>query len=115
MYLQNEHNISGYPSYHTGYETFEMMDEFIDPDYKIHQACGRVGGLATLYLADSLLLPFDVRKIPEAMREVIQSLKKVKLDDKLRIISPSFGKRKSLRYLKVLIFIKTFRIYKKNL
>jgi len=29
--------VGQYPTYHTGYETFYLMDKLIDPDYKIHK------------------------------------------------------------------------------
>ena len=28
--------------YHTGYETFYLMDKIIDPGYKIHRTCAQV-------------------------------------------------------------------------
>ena len=34
---------SWYPMYHTGYDTFYLMDKLIDPGYKIHRTCAQVG------------------------------------------------------------------------
>ena len=31
-----------YPMYHTGYETFYLMDHLIDPGFKIHKTCTQV-------------------------------------------------------------------------
>ena len=34
--------VGQYPTYHTGYETFYLMDEIIDPGFKIHRTCAQV-------------------------------------------------------------------------
>ena len=34
--------VGQYPMYHTGYETFYLMDELIDPGFKIHRTCAQV-------------------------------------------------------------------------
>jgi N-acetylated-alpha-linked acidic dipeptidase len=31
-----------YPTYHTGYETFYLMDKLVDPGFKIHKTCAQV-------------------------------------------------------------------------
>ncbi|KAB7496030.1 N-acetylated-alpha-linked acidic dipeptidase-like protein [Armadillidium nasatum] len=53
-----KYNITMYPFYHTGYETFYMVSNFIDPEFKIHEGCGRVASLAIKYLADSSIIPY---------------------------------------------------------
>ena len=34
--------VGQYPMYHTAYETFYLMDELIDPGFKIHRTCAQV-------------------------------------------------------------------------
>ena len=34
--------VGQYPMYHTGYETFYLMDKLIDPGFKIHKTCAQV-------------------------------------------------------------------------
>lgn len=34
--------IGQYPMYHTGYETFYLVDKLIDPGFKIHRTCAQV-------------------------------------------------------------------------
>ena len=34
--------VGQYPMYHTGYETFYLMDKIIDPGFKIHKTCAQV-------------------------------------------------------------------------
>ncbi|XP_054752801.2 N-acetylated-alpha-linked acidic dipeptidase 2-like [Lytechinus pictus] len=48
-----------YSLYHTQYETIRLMETYIDPDYRYHQAVGRVFAEMTRILSDSVVLPFD--------------------------------------------------------
>ena len=34
---------AGYPAYHTGFETFYLMDKFLDPGFSIHKSCSQLG------------------------------------------------------------------------
>ncbi|XP_013407202.1 N-acetylated-alpha-linked acidic dipeptidase 2-like [Lingula anatina] len=51
--------ISSYPVYHSVYETFEIMEKFIDPDFTCHKAVAQVLAELARNLADSLLLPMN--------------------------------------------------------
>ncbi|RXG56243.1 N-acetylated-alpha-linked acidic dipeptidase 2 [Armadillidium vulgare] len=66
------YNISSYPFYHTGYETFYMVTAFVDPEFKIHEGCGRLSILALKYLADSTILPYSLRRLPSIMMSNLQ-------------------------------------------
>lgn len=68
------HDISIYPSYHTGFETFEMVKEHNDPGFKFTQGCGRFASLTLKWLADALVLPFSVSSFPEAMKDSLNDL-----------------------------------------
>ncbi|CAL4199181.1 unnamed protein product, partial [Meganyctiphanes norvegica] len=75
-YDQYVYNVtSGYATYHTGYETFYLVDEIIDPGFKIHQGCSRFTSLTIKYLSDSVLLPYSVEDLPKAMDEAFDGLK----------------------------------------
>ncbi|XP_077970867.1 putative N-acetylated-alpha-linked acidic dipeptidase isoform X2 [Styela clava] len=52
--------ISGYPVYHSVYETFEYMKAFVDPDFSCHQATARVVAEIARQLVDSPIIPFNV-------------------------------------------------------
>ena len=58
-----------YPTYHTGYDTFNLVDNLIDPGFRIHQACAKFSIDTVLHLADSALLPFNLQLIPQAMKQ----------------------------------------------
>ena len=48
-----------YPVYHTSAETFEWLTKFIDPEFKIHLAVAKLGGIFLMRLADTPLLPMN--------------------------------------------------------
>jgi len=52
--------ISMYPAYHSGIDTFHLVDTFIDPGFRYHKSCGQLNGLLLQQIADSNLLPFNV-------------------------------------------------------
>ncbi|XP_076040569.1 N-acetylated-alpha-linked acidic dipeptidase 2-like [Oratosquilla oratoria] len=86
-----KYNISTYAYYHTGYETFYMVSENVDKEFKIHQGCGRVASLTLKYFADSLVLPYSLQRYPEVMAKAIKGLKKKQVDQ-LNEIYPNFPK-----------------------
>ncbi|XP_072178184.1 putative N-acetylated-alpha-linked acidic dipeptidase [Diadema setosum] len=60
FYDRDTLQLSFYSLYHTAYETVRLMETYIDPEYKFHQAISRTFGEMARILADSLVLPFDV-------------------------------------------------------
>ncbi|XP_063807474.1 glutamate carboxypeptidase 2-like isoform X2 [Pseudophryne corroboree] len=63
-----EGRYSGYPVYHSVYETSEIVDRFYDPSYKNHLAVAKVRGGLVFDLADSVVLPFDARDYADALK-----------------------------------------------
>lgn len=59
-----------YETYHTGYDTFHYMDKFVDPTYKFHRSCAQLSGLMMHYVADSLLIPFNLTSYMEVIEKV---------------------------------------------
>ncbi|ESP03021.1 hypothetical protein LOTGIDRAFT_185795 [Lottia gigantea] len=59
-YDKKAYNISGYPLYHSQYETFYAVKNIIDPDFEYHGAVAKVGVELARSLADSLIIPFNV-------------------------------------------------------
>ena len=71
--------MSGYPGYHTGFETFDLVDKIYDPEFKVFisfftknsslkvklaaqvfRACAQLNLRLTLQLAESPLLPLKM-------------------------------------------------------
>ncbi len=48
----------GYPAYHTGYETFELVDKVVDPGFRIHRSAAQLAMHAALRLAEARVIPF---------------------------------------------------------
>lgn len=53
-------NIIGYPLYHTSYETFYLVERFMDPDFFALTSITKVISELTRVLSDSIILPFDL-------------------------------------------------------
>ena len=63
-----------YPTYHTGYETFYLMDKLLDPGFKLHKTCSQLSIHMLLQLAESAILPLQPEEI---VREVEKALGKM--------------------------------------
>ncbi|XP_043538950.1 aminopeptidase NAALADL1 [Chiloscyllium plagiosum] len=59
-----------YPAYHTGYDTFDYASRFIDPGFTSHQTVGRTAGNVLMRLADSVILPLNIRDYSEAIDQL---------------------------------------------
>ncbi|XP_038643273.1 aminopeptidase NAALADL1 [Scyliorhinus canicula] len=64
-----------YPAYHTAYDTFDYASRFIDPGFTSHQTVGRTAGNVLLRLADSAVLPFNIRDYSETIDQLYQAAK----------------------------------------
>ena len=67
--------VGQYPLYHTGYETFYLVDNITDPGYRIHRTCAQTSMHMMLNLADSLILPYNLNHLSEAMVDSFEKFK----------------------------------------
>ncbi|KAK8751452.1 hypothetical protein OTU49_008543 [Cherax quadricarinatus] len=88
--IRNKYDITGYPFYHTGYDTFYMMDKHVDPGFRIQQGCGRIASLMLKYFADSLIIPYSLQHLPEAMKDALDTFKESGKRDKLMKICKKY-------------------------
>lgn len=72
-----------YPTYHTGYETFHLIDKIVDPDFKIHKTCAQTTIHALMELAESTVLPYNVEQLPKEMKNILESFDKANYTKKL--------------------------------
>ncbi|XP_064110869.1 N-acetylated-alpha-linked acidic dipeptidase 2-like [Macrobrachium nipponense] len=72
---KNKYDISKYPFYHTGYDTFYAVDKFIDPGFRIMQGCGRLASLFLKYFGDSALIPYGLQQLSRAIEENLNKVK----------------------------------------
>ncbi|KAM7289056.1 hypothetical protein ISCGN_029193 [Ixodes scapularis] len=61
--------VSSSPSYHTAYETLDLYQRFVDPDYAIMERCSQLVGALTLSLAEAELLPYNMTDLGQALLE----------------------------------------------
>ena len=65
-----------YPLYHTGYETFYLMDHLLDPGFKILKSCSQLSLHMILQLAESSILPFNPTHIITTLEKAINTMEK---------------------------------------
>ncbi|RNA10101.1 N-acetylated-alpha-linked acidic dipeptidase 2 isoform X2, partial [Brachionus plicatilis] len=65
-------NIFGYPLYHTSYETFELVERYMDPEFFALTSITKVIGETTRVLSDSLILPFDLENYHKDIKNQIK-------------------------------------------
>jgi len=67
-------NMSGYPAYHTGFETFELVDRIYDPEFRVFAACAQLNLRLGLQLAESEKLPLRTENYADIMEEGIAGI-----------------------------------------
>ncbi|CAL4093385.1 unnamed protein product, partial [Meganyctiphanes norvegica] len=80
---RHAYNLSIYPTYHTGFDTFYTVDKYTDPGFKIHQGCSRVALMLLKYFGDSAVIPYSLQQLPKAMAGGLKAFKDKDLDTKL--------------------------------
>lgn len=68
---------SSYPVYHSVYETYEIVERFYDPTFKRLQAVAQVRGGLIFSLAESQLLPLDVKEYADSLYKYAQSISQI--------------------------------------
>ena len=89
--------LRGNPTYHTGYETFYLIDKLIDPEYKLHRLCVQTSTYILMEMADSLVLPYNLNQMAEAMATGLGNFKE---DDDLMDLMKVY-KLEALETLKI--------------
>lgn len=67
--------VGQYPTYHTGFETFYLMDKIIDPGFHLHKICAQSSIHMLLNLADSMIIPYNLERFPEVMLDSLNKLR----------------------------------------
>ncbi|XP_058383672.1 aminopeptidase NAALADL1 [Diceros bicornis minor] len=62
-----------YPTYHTAFDTFGYVENFVDPGFSSHQAVARMVGNVLLRLSDSLFLPLNITDYSETLHSFLQA------------------------------------------
>ncbi|CAH1782233.1 unnamed protein product [Owenia fusiformis] len=67
----------GYPLYHSAYEMFSAVKNFIDPTFEYQQAVARLVGEAVRLLADELVLAMDVHYYSKDINAMFVGIKEL--------------------------------------
>ena len=67
--------LSGYPTYHSVYETFHLVEIYYDPEFKYHLAGAHLFGELLRDFADSVLLPMDCVSYAAAVQEYVENFR----------------------------------------
>lgn len=59
---------------HSSYDSFNLVDRFVDPGFVYHTLMGQVVGLALLDLADRAVLPFSMVAYADALKAWVRDL-----------------------------------------
>ena len=66
--------MGGYPAYHTGFETFDLVDKVYDANFTIFGACAQLNLRIGLELAESELLPLKMSHYATVMEDGVKLL-----------------------------------------
>lgn len=70
-------NISTYPVYHTVYDTFHYITNFVDRGFHYHRTVAQVWVRLGLLMTESLIIPFNCSRYAEKIGSHVKDLKKV--------------------------------------
>ena len=89
-----------YPTYHTGFETFYLVDKILDPGFALSRSSAQLNLHIILQLAETALLPFSPADIVTVLEEALQAddfetLRQIGLGDSLDIMIESLMDFKS--------------------
>lgn len=73
-----------YPTYHTGFETFQLVDKIIDPGFKIHKSCAELNLGLAYDLANSKSLDFRPLNYAKVMKQAIKDMEQNGILNKIR-------------------------------
>ena len=69
-----------YPTYHTGFETFYMMDKLVDPGFKIAKASTQLGLHMALQMMEAPVLPYSMSDMTRVIEGAITELHNTTFD-----------------------------------
>ena len=81
-----------YPTYHTGFETFYLVDRIIDPGFVISKSSAQFNLHVILQLAERPLLPFSLTEILSVLEQALQgdnfrALRQIGLGESLDVMT----------------------------
>ena len=71
--FQRSRGMSGYPLYHSAYDTFSIA-QIVDPDFKHLRAVGQILGEMIRRLSDEYVLPLDARGYAKVIQGLVNQV-----------------------------------------
>lgn len=65
-----------YPAMGTGYDTFEIVDKFIDPGFKVQKMCAQLIGVVLRRWADAAVLPYNLERLRRSIKSGFAELER---------------------------------------
>jgi len=66
--------MQGYPAYHTGYETFDLVDKIYDPEFLMFRACAQLNLRLSIEMADSDMIPLELETYADVMESAVADM-----------------------------------------
>ena len=79
---------AGYPTYHTGFETFYLQSEILDPNFLLHRSCAQVSIHMLLNLGESSILPMEPKYFVQEVDKGMKAFKKNNIIERLESNHP---------------------------
>ena len=91
--------VSGYPTYHTGFETFHLVDKIIDPGFVASRASTQISLHIILQLSESPVIPYSLQDMTrvlekELKKDIFTTLRDIGLGESLDVMVEAFQKFK---------------------
>ncbi|XP_064455467.1 N-acetylated-alpha-linked acidic dipeptidase 2-like isoform X2 [Ornithodoros turicata] len=64
-----------YPAYGTGYDTFDMVDHFTDPGFKVQKMCTQLIAVILRMWADADILPYDIKRLRSVIHTTFEDIR----------------------------------------
>ena len=92
--------VSGYPTYHTGFETFYLVDKIIDPGFITSRASTQISLHVILQLSESPIIPYTLQDTITVLetalkKELFTSLRELGLSEPLDVMIEAFQEFRS--------------------
>jgi len=75
---------AGYSVYHSGFETFYLMDKIIDPGFHLHRSCSQMSTHMMMQISESALLPLSTRHFVDEVEKGVKALEEKDAVQQLR-------------------------------
>ena len=92
--------VSGYPTYHTGFETFYLVDKIIDPGFVTSRASTQISLHVILQMSESPVIPYSLEDMITVLEAALQKdlfkvLRDLGIGDSLDLMIGSFQEFKA--------------------